>query len=274
MWEVSERYHQLCYVAPEPRDTATAAGLKGFWMNYFATRAAPMGPVRADVVEAVFFYYSPKRVHRALPDAWGFASPERILEARYVGMDAALRRVMPDRNDADVIRAVALHRETLTNCPVLGRPLFAAWQALPWPEEPHLALWHATTLQREYRNSCHLLALGAHGLDGCETIVSHVAVDQAPRAWITDEAGWTEQEAEAAADRLHRRGWLNSDGSATSAGYDGRAAIEALTDELDAARWEALGPRLCTELDALQTSFTATFPPDDQLDWRQVYGPN
>src|SRR5512132_3432075 len=32
-----------------------------------------------------------------------------------------------------------------------GRPLFAAHATLPWPDRPHLALWHAATLYREFR---------------------------------------------------------------------------------------------------------------------------
>ncbi|MEN3271540.1 MAG: hypothetical protein V7636_301, partial [Actinomycetota bacterium] len=32
-----------------------------------------------------------------------------------------------------------------------GRPLFAGHASLPWPEEPHLVLWHAQTLLREFR---------------------------------------------------------------------------------------------------------------------------
>ena len=75
MWECVERYHQLCYWAPEVRETGSAAGLRGFWMNYFATRVAPLGPVPASVVESLFFYYAPARVRRAIPDAWTYSSP-------------------------------------------------------------------------------------------------------------------------------------------------------------------------------------------------------
>ena len=92
MWEAVERYHQLCYWAPEVREEGAKAGLKGFWMNYFASRAAPLGPVSAATVQALFFYYSSDRVERAIPDAWNYASPEKILLARYRAMDRALRR--------------------------------------------------------------------------------------------------------------------------------------------------------------------------------------
>lgn len=275
MWEVTERYHQLCYVAPEVRTAGTEAGLKGFWMNYFATRAAPMGAVGPEVVEAVFFYYAPKRVNRAIPDAWRFSTPERALEARYRAMDAALRRELgPLVDGAEIREAVDLHRRALTGADLLGRPLFAGWSALPEPIEPHLALWHLATLQREFRSGCHLLALGAAGLDGCESVISQVAVDEAPKAWITDEAGWTEEEAEAATERLVARGWLHPDGTATEAGHEGRAAIEAVTDDLDGRRWERFGAESCARLHELMSVVIAPLPPDDQLDWRQIYGDN
>ena len=61
-------------------------------MGYFAGRAAPLGAVGPDVVEAVFYNFSPSRVARALPDAWTFAPPSVALNARLVGSVAALER--------------------------------------------------------------------------------------------------------------------------------------------------------------------------------------
>ncbi len=275
MWEVTERYHQVCYVAPEVREAGTEAGLKGFWMNYFATRAAPLGPVPPEVVEAVFFYYAPTRVRRAIPDAWSFSTPERVLEARYRAMDAALRRELgPMADRPEIEEAVELHRRSLTGADLLGKPLFAGWAALAEPPEPHLALWHLTTLQREYRSGCHLLALGAAGLDGCESVVSHVAVDEAPRAWITDEAAWSDDEATAAVERLVERGWLRPDGTATERGRHERRLIEDTTDRLDRRRWDRLGSAGCDRLHELMSAIVAPLPADDQLDWRQIYGDN
>ena len=43
---------------------------------------------------------------------------------------------------------------------------------LPWPDEPHLALWHAATILREHRGDGHLMALRVAGLDGAEALVS------------------------------------------------------------------------------------------------------
>ena len=41
MWRITEPYHAVVYFTPETRDACAAIGLKGFWMGYFASRAAP-----------------------------------------------------------------------------------------------------------------------------------------------------------------------------------------------------------------------------------------
>ena len=109
MWESVERYHQLCYWAPEVREEAVDVGLKGFFMNYFATRAAPLGAVSAQAVQSLFFYYSPERIHRAIPDAWQYSTPEAILDARYRGMDRALRRELGGLLDGSEISRRSNH---------------------------------------------------------------------------------------------------------------------------------------------------------------------
>jgi hypothetical protein len=275
MWERTERLHGCVYTAPEPRETAAAAGLKGFWMAYFATRAAPMGAVGPEVVEATFFYYAPARIHRAIPDAWRLSSPQAVIDARYAAADPMLTRLLgPAATGAEVERAAALLRDAVDGCPRTGRALFAGWAGLPWPEPPHVALWHACTLLREFRSGAHLTALVAAGLDGCEAVVSHVAVDGAPLDWIEGEAKWTAEEAAGAVDRLRRRGWLDERGRITDAGRAGRQEVERMTNRLDEAPWRRLGPDRTEEVARLLDGLLPMLPPDDQLDWTEVYGTN
>ena len=270
MWESVERYHGLTYTAPEVRDEATKAGLKGFWMNYFATRIAPVGPVGPEIVESSFFYYAPKRVHRAIPDAWSFATPESILAARYRGMDSALRRHF-DVTAAQFGEAADLVREATTACQPIGRLLYAGWAALEWPEQPHLALWHGCTLLREYRSGNHLIALCSEGVDGIESVLTHVAVGEAPADWIRDEAGWSDEAVDAAEARLVERGWFDGSGQATEQCHAVRRRIESHTDALDWPVWSALGEARCSRLRELMAELAESLPPDDQLDWEEVY---
>ncbi len=274
MWEAAERFHAVCYLAPEVREEGTAAGLKGFWMNYFATRIAPVGAVGPAIARSTFFYYAPRRIERALPDAWSLADPRAVIAARYRGMDRSLRALYgPTVEGAEMSEAAVLVRDAAEGCDAIGRVLHAGWASLPWPDEPHLALWHGCTLLREYRSGNHLIAVTVEGLDGCESVVSHAAVGGGPRDWIQGEAAWTAEEEQRAVNSLRRRGWLTSAGLITDEGREGRRRIEELTDRLDLPIWQRLGAERGRRLFELLGRFASSLPPDDQLDWQQHYPP-
>src|SRR5215216_5615208 len=96
MWHRIETINAVTYFSAECRDAPARLGLKGFWMGYFANRAAPMGPVGAGVVEATFFNFHRDRVRRAIPEAWRLAHPADVLDARAAAAATALRRLLPD----------------------------------------------------------------------------------------------------------------------------------------------------------------------------------
>jgi hypothetical protein len=252
MWKVLEPYHAMIYFAPEAREAFATAGLKGFWMGYFASRAAPLGPVSAEIVAAIFYNFHPRMVARALPDAWRFSTPERVLEARTSAADAALRRLLGDEvRSAGVAEAADLGRRAVEACDLAGRPLFAAYRALAWPSEPHMALWHAATLLREFRGDGHVAALLAEGIDGCEAHLTLAGTGAVPRKMLQDNRGWDDEEWEDAQGRLVRRGWLDGAGMLTQAGQAARQAVEERTDRLALAPWRHLGDADCTHLRAL-----------------------
>src|SRR5580704_5336141 len=93
MWRVFDTLHAVTYFAPESNEEFRGCGLKGFWMGYFAGRSAPMGAVEPAVATATFYNFAPRMASRALPDAWGFAPPSKVLDARLAGMDRALGRI-------------------------------------------------------------------------------------------------------------------------------------------------------------------------------------
>ncbi len=241
-WRVLEPYHAMIYFAPEARAAYAAAGLKGFWMGYFASRAAPLGSVPASVVTATFFNFHPSMVARAIPDAWRFSSPERVLQARFQAADAALRRLLGSQLASnEIAEAAELAKEAVAGCSVAGRPLFAAYSALQWPTEPHLVLWHAATLLREFRGDGHVVALLAEGLDGCEAHLTLVGTGTVPREAIQPHRGWSDEEWEAARQRLQRRGLLDENGPLTPAGIALRQTVEDRTDLLALPPWQHLG---------------------------------
>jgi hypothetical protein len=74
-----EPVHAVTYFAPEAQAGFAATGFTGFWRGYFAARSAPLGRVPAEVVSAVFYNFSPDRVHRMVPAVWEVATPVEVL---------------------------------------------------------------------------------------------------------------------------------------------------------------------------------------------------
>jgi hypothetical protein len=242
IWRRLEAYHAIVYFVPETAPVYAAAGFKGYWMGYFASRSAALGAVPADVVTAAFYNFAPARVARAIPDAWARCSPEAAVTARLQVVDLSLRRLLGDLVDAPATaEAAALARSAVEACPRAGRTLFGAHAALPVPDEPHLALWWAATALREFRGDGHIAALLTAGVDGCEANVISVALGTAPPQQ-RDYRGWTETEWAMAAERLRDRGWLTAEGTLTAEGRSARDAVEATTERLAEPVPAILGP--------------------------------
>ena len=208
-------------------------------MGYFGGRAAPLGPVAADVVTAIFYNFAPSHVARALPAAWEFASPADALSAREASAVAALRRC--GVTDDDAVRTAAdLLAKAATNAPLDGRPLFAANRALPWPDDPVARLWHASTLLREQRGDGHVAVLVANGVTGRDCNVLHSVADRVPRDFIMRSRTYDDAEWQACADRLAAKGMLDADGALTDSGHEFKQHLEDSTDELALTAFDAL----------------------------------
>jgi hypothetical protein len=254
LWQLAEPIHSTTYFAPEATQAFTDAGLRGFWRGYFAGRAAPLGRVGPGVVTAVFFGFAPGFVARAIPSVWSMLEPERAIEARLAGVDAALPALLDGRGDsggADMARAAAQVRMAMEGASTAGRPLFAANLDLPWPDPPHLALWHAATLLREHRGDGHVVALTAAGLDPCEAHLTQIGARRAPLDTIAPYRGWADDDWSAAEERLRATGWLDDDGGLTVEGAARRQAIEDTTDRLAAEPWTSAAGRLEALVEAL-----------------------
>ena len=227
-WRSVETIHHVVYFEPEGKERYTSVGLKGYWMGYFATRAAPMGRVNPDVVVATFHGFSPTLVHRAIPAAWDLADLDDILAMRLQqGRDVIRPGV--EASGVDISRAAAALTDALPTLDLTVRPLAAGTVGLTPPDDDLGRLWHASTALREYRGDSHLTVLATHGLGGVDANVLDVA------AGLTFTAqqqmrGWTDEEWAAGVDRLRARGWLDADGSLTEDGGAARAAIEEATD--------------------------------------------
>jgi hypothetical protein len=263
MLRTLEPYHGMIYFVPEARDAYEGLGLTGRRMGYFASRAAALGPVPPDVVIATFFNFHPALVRRSIPDAWARATPAAIIAARFSAADAALRRLLgPAVDGQEMEEAAALARDAAEGCYPEGRPLYAGHAALPWPDAPHMVLWHAQTLLREFRGDGHIAAMVTEGVTGPEALVIHAATGEIPKEALQQSRAWPDDEWATATERVRARGWLAIDGTLTPAGQKSRQWVEDRTDELMLACWERLGEDRCARLRQLVRPFSRAIAAD------------
>jgi hypothetical protein len=243
LWATLETLHDVTYFAEGVRPAGIALGLRGFWMTYFAFRAAPLGPVPAGPVAAAFAGFQPAMVAKALPDAWSRTTPQACLEARATGTAAALRGRGADPDACD--RAAAILGPVAAAADPTGRPLFAANAAVAPPGDALGRLWQLATTLREHRGDGHIAAMVSAGITGLEAHLLQAAAGRFPQQVIRQVRGWSEDEWAGAAGALCARGLLGGDGTASpdDAGAPGGAlsltpagravlkTIEAHTDE-------------------------------------------
>ncbi len=180
-------------------------------MSYFGCRAAPLGAVSAAVVTSIFYGFHPRGVERAIPDAWSYAEPHQLIDARLSAMDAALGRLLGEAiGGPEVRRAASLATTAVHSADFSGRPLGAANAALPDPDAPHLQLWQALGAMREHRGDGHVNCLVANQVDPCESLVMQAATGRSERESLRNNRGWSEDEWRAAVMRLREGGGLTT----------------------------------------------------------------
>lgn len=260
-WRLAEPLHGMIYFTPEGLREYERIGLRGARMGYFASRAAAFGPVGAEVVIGTFYNFNPELVTATIPAAWELADPATVLTARYAAVDAALRDMLgPAIDSEEMVEAAELAGRAARAATdhVEGRPLFAAHTTLDWPDAPHLALWHAQTLLREFRGDGHIAALTVEGFSGIEALIGHAAMGDIPAEALRSSRGWSNEAWAAAVDGLRERGVL-AEGDELTFTADGKAQrqwIEDRTDTLALPAYSVLGPAGCTRLGELVRPFS------------------
>src|ERR1700712_2177406 len=94
MFELLEPICLVTFFAEESNEEQAALGHRTYWDGYFASRAAPLGRVPAEVVHAVFYSFAEGEAARHIPSAWERIPPEASVAARQRGSAAALRRIL------------------------------------------------------------------------------------------------------------------------------------------------------------------------------------
>ncbi|OYN75330.1 SCO6745 family protein [Mycolicibacterium sphagni] len=227
-----EPVHGITYFAPGVRSSLDAMGFIGFWRGYFAARSAPLGQVPVEVVNAIFYNFSTERVRKAVPAIWDIASPAEMVQVRQNTAVDALRGYGLSDDTPGVAEAAELAGVAARGAPLDGRPLFAANLALPWPDSPLAALWHAATLLREHRGDGHVATLVSEGIGGRESNVFHVAAGAVPADFIKHSRDYSDEEWDACMHSLAERGLLTPACTLTDAGRALKDHIELRTDTL------------------------------------------
>ena len=263
-WRTVEPLHGMIYFVPEAAEAYGRLGITGR-DGYFASRSAPMGAVSAAVVVSTFFNFNPELVRSAIPRAWQITTPDALLAARFDAADAAMRRLLGDEvvESDEMTRAADLARSAAEEAAkgVEGRPLAAGHANLDWPDTPHLVLWHAQSILREYRGDGHIALLVSHGLSGIDALVSHGAAGDVPPNLLRTTRGWSADQWLTAVSSMRSRGWLidGDELALTEWGTAERQEIELHTDELASAPYAALGDEACAELRSLVRPWSRVF---------------
>ncbi|ASU81122.1 hypothetical protein CDG81_14435 [Actinopolyspora erythraea] len=235
--------HAMIYFAPELQREMAEVGLDSWSRAYFASRAAPLGAVGPKVVAATFYNFNPELVRRHIPAAWSIASPADIVAARFRAVSGALERML----DAETLRSEAVEEagrlaaKAAEGCSPAGKPLFAAHAEIEYPTEPHLRLWHALTLLREFRGDAHIAVLQHAGLGPLQAPVLQSSAGRGMNAATLKETrAWSEEQWTDAQLELADRGLLDSSGAVTTAGEQLLDEIEHATDAASLEPWRNL----------------------------------
>ncbi|MCU1595522.1 MAG: hypothetical protein JWO12_2914 [Frankiales bacterium] len=258
MFELVEPIGLLPYAADEPNETMFALGFTNYWDTYFAGRAAPLGLVPAEVVDALFYNFAPGEVARHIPKVWRTTTPEAAIAARQDGCAKALRRILREHIESPAFaRATELLLRAATSAPFEGRPMYAALRALPIPDDVTTRMFHAASLLREHRGDGHIAALVTHGVGGLEAhVLLALDMDLPPRRFGRIHHLPAAQ-LDALIDGMSARGLIGDDGWLTDLGRAVKQRVEDLTDDLAAKPYESLQPHEVEELMSLLEPFAS-----------------
>jgi hypothetical protein len=249
MFKLVEPIGLIPYSADDPNEAMFALGFTDYWDTYFAGRAAPLGLVPAEVVDALFYNFAPGEVARHIPKVWATTTPEAAIAARQEGCANALRRILGDDVDAPAFaRATDLLLAAATGAPVEGRPMYAALRSLAIPEDGVTRCFHAASLLREHRGDGHIAALMTEGVGGLEAHVLLALDMHMPAERFGRVHHLPAGQLSAVIDGMRGRGLIGGDGWLSESGRALKQRVEERTDDLAARPYESLDPGELAEL--------------------------
>ncbi len=165
-----------------------------------------------------------------------------------------------------------LLHQAIGQADAVGRPLFAANREVVIDDDPLAGLWQCATTLREHRGDGHVAVLCEAGLDGCETHVLFAAARGVPAELLRASRGWSEDDWNAAEERLATRGLLDGAGQLTPDGRRLHERVEQRTDELAVQPYEALGDQGMDDLVRLLDPFASPILASDEIPFPNPIG--
>ena len=214
---------------------------------YFTSRGSLMGQVPGELVAAAFAVFNPQAVVPSVSFGWTLTDAATICAARDAGAIAQLERVLGASPDG-ASRARELLARTCEPLRPEGRPLYAGTLAQAMPDTDLGAVWRLGDMLREFRGDSHTAAWIGADLDATEIgLLSELYWGLPMRSYSRTRA-WTDEQFDAAHDRLQSRGLVDAVGF-TPHGHQVREQIEIDTDRQMDRAMAALG----ADLDELLT---------------------
>ncbi len=271
-WAALEPLHNLLYFDPVAEAHWATVGITDRMQCYFAARASALGVVPADVVVATFYNFNPQTIRMNMPRIWERATPEQLIAARFEVADLAIRPLLGDAvHSPELAEAVRLARQAAESASehLLARPLFAAHAALEWPDLPHVQLWWAQTLLREFRGDGHQATLMSAGVSGREALVLYVATEKVDGEALRLTRGWGSGPWKETILSLREQGLLGEgpEIEVTERGRALRTWIENRTDLLAEPAYAVLGVEGCERLAGLSTRLNEPVITADVIPW-------
>ena len=155
---------------PKTMRRARQVGLTG-WAFYVAGRGGALGDVRADTVAAALGFIAPEAVQDGWDAARKVAPPEEIAAHNLAECCRWGRENL--ESFYGLAKLVDFTERVVVSAEAAGMPLFAAWRAMPLPDDaPAARAAVLAHLLREHRGQAHLLAIRASGLTPLEAIIA------------------------------------------------------------------------------------------------------
>ena len=231
------------YFAREAHANYAKLGLAGYGPGYFCSRGASLGKPSGLVVTAAFGVFSPAIVVPAVDEGWSNTEPGPLLQARYDGATASLRRLLGESDPKALGRAVELLRRGLAAAEGAGHPLFSGLKSLPFPDEPVGQLWRCCDMLREHRGDSHIAVWTRAMVQPIEIQLMSELQMGIPLKTYSATRGWTPQQMDAALDAMRAKGWMDGDVFSDD-GRRFREQIESDTDAMEVPIADAIGSDL------------------------------